>query len=108
MSPAKSHPIIAFGVQIIPFEIKRLKLVGTASIPKCHKYFPVFKAGFMNIKTGRYNNWSIWKHGNRTNAMIPVQTLSDEEKKYSIKELIDVSTVIERLECYWRPEHECD
>lgn len=82
---------------------KMVRIVGNAPVPTRCRKLPHFKSCNKNYETGK-KTWFIWD-GKATRS-VKVDKLSAAEKKYPMKEIVNIPLLVERIEEGWLPEHE--
>ncbi len=79
-----------------------VKYVGSPPIPKSDAEFPVFRSGNVNPMTKKVDKWWLW-NGRST---WQVNTLTDEQRRLSIRAIWNDTLLRERLEQGWLPEND--
>ena len=78
------------------------KVVAHASVPKDAQSFPVLRGDGFTDREGRVHNWWIWD-GQREWR---VDSLTDEQRRLSPREVWNDTLLIQRIEEEWVPEQE--
>ncbi len=77
--------------------------VGNASMPSPDQRFPVFKSGIPAQDTRRVgDNWWLWDGKIERR----VGRLRSDQKRFPIRQIINDTMLIHRIESGWLPEHE--
>jgi hypothetical protein len=77
-----------------------VNIVGNFPISENMRIFPVFRDGIFDSSAGRVNNWWLWD-GERE---WQVGVLTENQKKFPIRELVNDTLLVERIESHWVPE----
>jgi hypothetical protein len=77
-----------------------VSVVGRVRIPAKLKDFPIFRDGVADPKTRKVSNWWLW-NGEREWS---IGTLTEEQKKYPIREIVNDTLLKERIESGWTSE----
>lgn len=78
-----------------------VKIIDSAPVPERLKQIPLFKLyGGINHETRKATSWFLWD-GKQTWR---IDTLTAEQRKLPVKEVINDTLLIERIENGWRPE----
>ena len=74
-----------------------VKVVSNVDVPDHSKQFPIFKAGVPNAQ-GKVETWWLWDGENETR----VDSLSEEQKDYPVRGVINDTLLVERISSQWR------
>jgi hypothetical protein len=75
-------------------------LVGHSEVPSTDRRFPLFRAPGPTDRQGLIHGWWLWD-GDRE---WKIQRLSPEQRRLPIREVINDTLLIERLQSGWAPE----
>lgn len=76
-----------------------VRIVGNVPVPKHLSTFPTFRAGMVNPKTQKVDDWWLWD-GEREWR---VGQLTPEQKEFPIRSIWNDTLLRERIEAGWRP-----
>jgi hypothetical protein len=77
-----------------------VSVVGRVRIPAKLKAFPTFRDGVADPNTKKVSNWWLWD-GEREWS---IGMLTEEQKKYPIREIVNDTLLKERIESGWTSE----
>lgn len=77
-----------------------LSVVARCDVPDSRKALPIFRSGVPDPRTGKVDVWWLWDGETEWR----VGTLTPEQRKYPMTEVIGIPTVIHRIESGWNPE----
>lgn len=78
------------------------KIVGNTAISDRNLEFPVFRAGMLDPTTGKVRIWWLWDGEKEW----PIGELTREQRKLPIREIVNDTLLIERIESGWSPERD--
>jgi hypothetical protein len=79
-----------------------VSIVGNVTIPPRLRDFPMFRDGISDPSTGSVKTWWLWD-GERE---WPIGNLTEEQRRFPIREVINDTLLRERIESGWTPERE--
>jgi hypothetical protein len=78
---------------------KLFKVIGVRPVPEFAQNFPIFKTGHYDKEKGKITVWFLWDGTNNWR----VDKLTEEEKDYPIRGIINDTLLIEYIETEWTP-----
>jgi hypothetical protein len=76
------------------------QIVATCDIPKRIRDFPILRFGLPD-RHGHVSSWKLWDGEKEWS----VGTLTSEQKRLSIRSILNAALIVERIETGWRPEN---
>jgi hypothetical protein len=89
----------------VDFALKKkvVENVGPAPLPPAAQAFPMFRAAGLRDRDGKVMKWFLWNGGEEAK---PIGSLSDEMRSLPLRQVLNDTALIERIESGWLPEHE--
>ncbi len=75
-------------------------IAGHEDLPLSAQPFPIFRSGLINARTRQVDAWWLW-NGEKERR---IDTLSCDQYRLPIREIINDTLLIERIETGWTPE----
>jgi len=77
--------------------------IGVCPVPEFAEKFPIFKTGHYDETVGKITVWFLWD-GEKDWR---VSELTDEQKNYPMRGIINVAALIDHIEKGWTPRDRC-